>query len=265
MHMKKIAIVTGGTSGIGLATAQALHAKGVHVYALSRHPLEGCDIPHIACDVSDPAAVQGAVDEVLRREGRIDILVNCAGFGISGAFEFTNPDDARRLMEVNVYGMSHAIQAVLPAMRAQKSGRIVNISSVAAVAPIPFQAWYSISKAAVNALTLAVANEVRPFGITVCAAMPGDIRTGFTAARKKSPQGDDVYGGRIQRSVSKMEKDELGGMSADFAGRKIAALALNSHTKPYVALGGFYKGCTMLTKILPVRMIRWLLEKLYAR
>lgn len=260
--MKKIAIVTGGTSGIGLATVQALTCADVQVYALSRHPAAGLN--HIVCDVSDERAVQGAVEQVLAREGRVDILVNCAGFGISGAFEFTGDADARKLMDVNLFGMNYAIQAVLPAMRRQRSGRIVNISSVAAIAPIPFQAWYSISKAAVNALTLAVANEVRPFGITVVAAMPGDIRTGFTAARRKSAQGDDVYSGRIQRSVAKMEHDEETGMTAEFAGRQIARLALKRHPKPFTALGIVYKGCAALVKFFPIRTIRWLLEKLYA-
>ena len=129
------------------------------MYALSRWPAEG---EHLCCDVSDALRKRPrGGDEVLAREGRIDLLVNCAGMGISGAMEFTPDADARRLMEVNVLGVSNALCAVLPAMRAQRSGRIVNISSVAAVAPIPFQAWYSASKAAVNALTMAAANEVR--------------------------------------------------------------------------------------------------------
>ena len=262
--MEKIAIVTGGTSGIGLATVQALTRAGVRVYAFSRHAVDRLSLNHIICDVSDERAVRGAVEQVLAREGRVDILVNCAGFGISGAFEFTDDADARRLMDVNLFGMNYAIQAVLPAMRRQRFGRIVNVSSVAAVAPIPFQSWYSISKAAVNALTLAVANEVRPFGIDVVAAMPGDIQTGFTAARKKSNLGDDVYAGRIERSVGKMERDEQTGMSAEFAGRQIARLALKRHPKPYTTLGVAYKGCAALVKFLPIRTIRWLLEKLYA-
>lgn len=257
-----IAIVTGGSSGIGLETARALRARGVTVYALSRRPAEG---EHLCCDVSDAQAVRAAVDEVLAREGRIDLLVNCAGMGISGAMEFTPDADARRLMEVNVLGVSNALCAVLPAMRAQRSGRIVNISSVAAVAPIPFQAWYSASKAAVNALTMAAANEVRPWGIAVISVMPGDTRTGFTASRRKFEDGDGVYGGRITRSVQKMERDEEGGMTAQAAGQKIAKIALSRSRRPVQSLGLTYKACAMLAKFLPARAVRSLLAVLYGR
>ena len=253
-----IAIVTGGSSGIGLETARALRARGVTVYALSRRPAEG---EHLCCDVSDAQAVRAAVDEVLAREGRIDLLVNCAGMGISGAMEFTPDADARRLMEVNVLGVSNALCAVLPAMRAQRSGRIVNISSVAAVAPIPFQAWYSASKAAVNALTMAAANEVRPWGIAVIS----DTRTGFTASRRKFEAGDGVYGGRIARSVQKMERDEEGGMTAQAAGQKIAKIALSRSRRPVQSLGLTYKACAMLAKFLPARAVRFLLAVLYGR
>ena len=210
--MNKVIILTGGTSGIGKATAELLRRQGCTVYEFSRRPAPS-DPWHMGVDVTDDAAVKAAVDAVYSREGRIDILINNAGFGISGAMEFTDPADAHRLMEVNLFGMDNAIRAVLPHMRRAGSGRIVNISSVAGVFAIPFQAWYSISKAAVRSLTMALYNEVAPYGIQVTSVMPGDIRTGFTAARKKSIVGDDAYGGRISASVAKMEKDEQNGMA----------------------------------------------------
>ena len=258
----KVAIVSGGTSGIGLETVRALARAGVRVYALSRHAAPGLN--HIACDVADEASVRAAVQAVLAKEGRVDLLVNCAGFGISGAVECTDPADAHRQLEVNLFGADRLARAVLPAMRAQGGGRIVNVSSVAAVTPIPFQAWYSVSKAGLNAYTLALANEVKPFGISVCAVLPGDIRTGFTAARDKSAAGDDIYGGRIGRSVAKMEKDEQNGMSAAFAGRQIAKIALKKRVKPYYALGLAYKACCVLAKLLPARALRLALGRLYA-
>ena len=197
--MGKVAIVTGGTSGIGLETLLALEKAGVTAYALSRHPAEGVK-NHVVCDVSDEASVRLAVGEVIRREKRVDILVNCAGFGISGAVEYTDPAEARRQIDVNLFGTDRVNRAVLPVMRAQGGGRIVCVSSVAAVAPIPVQAWYSVSKAGINALVMAMSNEVKSFGVSVCAVMPGDIKTGFTAARQKSSAGDEAYGGRIARS-----------------------------------------------------------------
>ena len=261
--MDRIVVITGGSSGIGLETAKQLAASGCRVFELSRRDVSFDFMRHISVDVTDEAAVRGVIDNIARECGRIDILINNAGFGISGAFEFTEPADSRRLMEVNLFGMDNTIRAVLPHMRASGSGHIVNLSSVAGPLPIPFQAWYSISKAAVSALTMAVANEVKPFGISVCCVMPGDIKTGFTAARKKSIVGDDVYGGRIEKSVARMEHDEQTGMSPEYAGRFIARLALKKRVAPYNTIGIVYKGCILLSKILPGRLLRFILGKMY--
>ena len=263
--MNKVVILTGGTSGIGRATVELLRAQGCTVYEFSRRPAPG-DPWHRSVDVTDAAAVKAAVDAVAGQEGRVDLLVNNAGFGISGAMEFTDPADAHRLMEVNLFGMDNAIRAVLPHMRRAGSGRIVNISSVAGVFAIPFQAWYSISKAAVRSLTMALYNEVAPFGIQVTSVMPGDIRTGFTAARKKSAAGDDVYGGRISASVAKMEKDEQNGMAPEAAARTIARVALQpGRVKPYYTIGLSYKCLVLLDHLLPCRAVRWLLYQLYGK
>ena len=260
--MNEIVIITGGTSGIGLATAKLLRERGYRVYEFSRRP--HADTPdHLSVDVTDENAVRAAVEAVFAREGRIDILINNAGFGISGAMEFTTSEDAHRLMEVNLFGMDNMIRAVLPHMREAGRGRIVNISSVAGVFAIPFQAWYSISKAAVRSLTMALYNEVAPYGVQVASVMPGDIKTGFTAARHKSSAGDEAYGGRIARSVEKMERDEQGGMSAAFAGERVARIALSRRVRPYYALGAGYKACCALIKLLPASAARRIIGLLY--
>ena len=178
----RVAVITGGSSGIGLHAARALRGRGLNVYELSRRA-ENAEpgVTHLQADVTDEAQVNAAVAEILRREGRIDILINNAGFGISGAIEFTPAQEARRQFDVNFFGMVNMNHAVLPIMRQQGGGRIVNMSSVAAPIAIPFQAYYSASKAAVRTYSLALASEVRPFGIEVCVIMPGDIATGFTA------------------------------------------------------------------------------------
>lgn len=261
---RPVALVTGGTSGIGLETARALRSAGCHVYTLSRRGAEPGDARHFSVDVTDEKALEEAVQSLIRQEGRLDIVVNCAGFGISGAVEFTETEEARRQFEVNFFGMVNVNKAVIPYMRRQGGGRIVNISSVAAPVAIPFQTYYSASKAAINAYTLALANELRPFGITVCALMPGDIATGFTDARAKSIQGDEVYGGRIGRSVSRMEKDERGGMSAAVAGAYVAKTALKKRSKPLLSIGFSYKAVCCLAKILPCRLANWVVGKLYA-
>ena len=263
--MEKIAIVTGGSGGIGRCTAAALRDAGCKVYELSRHDKPAPGIEHLTADMTDEAQVRAAVEQVLAREGRIDILVNNAGFGISGAAELTDSKAAHAQLELNLFGMDNATKAVLPAMRRQGSGRIVCMSSIAGILPIPFQLWYSVSKAAINAYVLALQNEVRPFGITVCAIMPGDIASGFTAAREKSDLGDDVYAGRIQRSVSVMERDEQGGMSPAYAGAYVAKMALKEHSKPLVALGNSYKAVAVLAKLLPRRLSNWLIGRIYAK
>lgn len=262
--MEKTALITGGSSGIGLAIARALRSSGCVVYEMSRRDIKHSEgIRHIGGDVTDEQAAKMAAEQVLRECGRIDILICNAGFGISGAAEFTENADAKRLLEVNLFGMVNAVKAVLPAMRRQGSGRIVCISSVAAPIAIPFQSWYSVSKAGISAYAAALREEVRPFGISVCTILPGDIRTGFTSAREKSPVGDDVYGGRIARSVAVMEHDEQTGMAPEKAGAFIAKIALKKHVKPQYAVGFAYSCAVMASRLLPSRLVSRIVGMIY--
>lgn len=261
----KIALVTGGSSGIGRCTATALKNKGCKVYEFSRRDIPNEGIIHISADVTDENAVKSAVEQIISAEGKIDILINCAGFGISGAVEFTEEKEARKQFDVNFFGTVNVTRSVLPFMREKKSGRIVNISSVAAVAHIPFQTYYSASKAAIESYTCCLANEVRPFGITVTAVQPGDIATEFTAAREKSFAGDDIYGGRIGRSVAGMEKDEEKGMSPEKAGEYIAKIALKKKVKPAYAIGVTYKFLAVLCKVFPSSVRNYIVGILYAK
>ena len=154
--------------------------------------------------------------------------------------------------------------AIAHRMREQGGGRIVCMSSVAAPIAIPFQAYYSASKAAVRTYCLALHEEVRPYGVEICVIMPGDIATGFTAARAKSAEGDDVYGGRISRSVAVMEHDEQTGMTAEFAGSFVAKIATKKGHKPVVTMGGKYKVFVFLTRLLSTRLMTFLVGKIYA-
>lgn len=262
---KKIALVTGGSSGIGLETAIALRDRGCTVYEISRRESETQGIIHLGADVSDEAQTASAIGKILENEGRLDILVCCAGSGISGAAEFTENAEARALLEVNLFGVVNCCKAAIPPMRKQGRGAILCVGSVAGAIPIPFQAWYSVTKAAVGSYAGALRNEVAPFGIEVSCILPGDIKTGFTAARRKSEVGDDVYKGRIRRSVAVMEHDEDNGMSADFAGRYIASMALRGHLKPEYAVGLKYKLFIMLARLLPCRALSALVRAIYAK
>ena len=249
---KKIAIVTGGTSGIGKATALALRGAGYTVYEFSRREAGVEGLHHIRADITDETQVRAAVQQVMDAEGQIDV-------------EFTDTADAQRLFNADFFGMVRVNRAVIAHMRAAGRGRIVNLSSVAGPLPIPFQTYYSAAKAAVNAYTMALANELRPFGITVCAVQPGDIHTGFTAAREKTVTGDEVYGGRISRSVSRMEHDEQTGMDPTAAGRFIARVAQKTSHKPIYTIRLDYQFFVFLKRILPYRALNALIGLIYAK
>ncbi len=262
---KKIAVLTGGTSGIGMQTALALKSAGYTVYELSRRAQGVEGLNHLVADVTDEAAVKKAVDEIVAREGKIDVLVNNAGFGISGAVEFTKTEDAKRLFDTNFFGMVNMNRAVVPVMREAGQGRIVNISSVAGQILIPFQTYYSAAKAATNSYTMALANELRPYGVTVCAVQPGDIKTGFTKAREKTVDGDDVYGGRIGRSVSRMEHDEQTGMDPAVAGKFIANVAMKKKVSPIYTIGASYSFLTFLTRLMSWKTMNKIIGAIYAK
>lgn len=263
--MGQVVLLTGGSSGIGLQTAIALQQAGYDVYEISRNHVQTPGVVHITGDVTDDESVETAVNKVLQAAGRIDILINNAGFGISGAVEFTDTQAAMSQFDVNFFGMVRMCRAVLPYMRKAGNGKIINLSSVAATIPIPFQTFYSASKAAINAYTMALANEVRPYHIHVCAVMPGDIHTHFTTARKKMVTGDAAYDERLCRSVAKMEKDEQNGMDPKTVAHVLVRIAKKKRTKPLFTIRWDYRLFVLLSKLLPARLLNILIYQLYAK
>ena len=167
-------------------------------------------------DVDNDTSVRDGITEVLARHGRIDAVVASAGWGVAGAVEHTAIDEARAQVETNFWGATRVVQRVLPAMRAQGEGRIVLISSIGGVVAIPFQAFYSASKFALEGLGESLAYEVAPFGVHVTLVEPGNIKTDFTASRRMArPAGDDpVYGVSVAKAVGLMERDEANGAPA---------------------------------------------------
>lgn len=252
-------LITGGSSGIGRALCTEFVKRGAKVYELSRSYTRNSGVIHIPCNITDTMQVNEAVSKL----DKIDVLINNAGFGISGACEYINEESAKALFNVDFFDMDNLCRAVLPKMREQGGGKIINISSVAAVAPIPFQAHYSAAKAAVNSYSQALSIEVKPFNIQVCAIMPGDINTGFTAARAKNSLGDSQYSGRIGRSVAKMEKDEKGGASPEKAAKRIADIVLKKKLKPLYSVGFVYSFLSVLASILPSPVRLWIIGLLY--
>ena len=178
----KVILITGASSGIGFDAARTLARQGHRVYAAARRldrmePLKEDGVVPVRLDVTDDESMQEVVRTVLDREGRVDVLVNNAGYGYFGAVENVSMEEARRQLEVNVFGLARLCQLVLPSMRKQGSGRIVNVSSVAGKCVMYFGGWYHVSKYSVEALSDALRMEVKPFGIDVALIEPGGIRT----------------------------------------------------------------------------------------
>ncbi|MBQ7161825.1 MAG: SDR family oxidoreductase [Clostridia bacterium] len=262
MENKKVAVITGGSGGIGLACCREFSQKGFKVYEISRRDAENGFAVHVKGDVTDERSVAAAFDSVFETEGRLDVLVNNAGFGISGPVEETALADAKKQLDVNFFGCFLCSRAAAGYMRKNGGGRIVNVSSVAAVAPIPFQAFYSASKAAINSLTLSLANELKPFDIKVCAVMPGDVRTGFTDAREKNP-GGSAYAETVARSVASMEKDERSGMPPEKIARAVLSSATKRRPRPVRTVGFQYHAVCALIKLLPASFANFVIGKLY--
>ena len=181
---QKIILITGGSSGIGYDSAIALAKQGHKVYAAARRvemmePLKEYGIVPLSLDVTDDNSMQECVKSVLDAEGRIDVLINNAGYGYFGAIENVTMTEARKQLEVNVFGMARMCQLVLPTMRAQHSGRIVNIASIAGRATVYFGGWYNVSKYAVETFSDALRMETKPFGIDVVVIEPSAIKTNW--------------------------------------------------------------------------------------
>lgn len=260
---EKVAIVTGASRGIGLAITKALSQAGWRVCGLSRRagPLEKAD--WYCCDVTDQQSVQTAFAQIFDRYQRIDLLVNNAGMGISGAAEFTSEADIQRQLEVNLMGAIRCTQQVLPLMRQQGGGRIIFTSSLAALFPLPFQSFYSVSKAGLDAFCDALRLEVRPFGIETCAILLNDVKTEFTDARRKTPDGDDLYDGRIAASVEKMERSERSGMAPEQVAAAVLRLLRRKRLPPHKIVGAGNEALGLLYRLLPANAMLWLLGKIY--
>ena len=201
MAASKVVLITGASAGIGQACADRLHGAGWTVVGASRRvaaSLGGSGASAgwqvLRMDVDDDAEVRRGVGRVLEEHGRLDAVVASAGFGVAGPVETTPMHDAKAQLETNFWGVVRVVQCALPSMRQQRSGRLVLISSIGGVIALPFQAFYSASKFALEGYAEALAYEVEPFGIEVTLVEPGNIRTEFTARRQKvgsgAPGGD---------------------------------------------------------------------------
>ncbi len=220
-----VCLVTGASSGIGRACADRLAAAGWTVVGASRRPPTGVAWTPLTMDVD--AGVSERIAQLRDQHGRLDALVTAAGFGLSGPVETTPLEQARAQMETNFWGTVRVVRAALPHMREQGGGRVVLVGSLAGVIGLPFQAYYSASKYALEGFGEALAYEVAPFGIAVTLVEPGNAATGFTDNRRRSdPDPDNPYAAANDKAVTTMERDERAGVPAE----RVAATVVKALT-----------------------------------
>lgn len=261
--MKKVVLITGASSGIGYDAAEALAKQGHCVYAAARRvelmePLKESGVHVLKMDVTDEDSMRQGVEHVMQAEGRIDVLVNNAGYGYFGAIENVSMAEARRQLEVNVFGLARLTQLVLPVMRKQGSGRIVNTSSIAGKMSICLGGWYNVTKYAVEAFSDALRMEVKPFGIDVVKIEPGAIKTGWgiIAAKhlKESSEGTayEEMGTRLADNMEWFYQSNL--LSPPSTITKVICRAVNSrHPRTHYCRGRFSFSGRLLHAILPTR------------
>lgn len=204
--MSKIVLITGATSGIGKSTAEFLSDKGYKVYGTGRNPKQTPEkYTLLRMDVREEASIKSAVSQILEKEGKIDVLINNAGVGISGAMEEVPTQELENVFQTNFFGAINVMKAVLPAMRASNSGLIINITSIAGYMGLPFRGGYSASKGALMLATEAMRMEVKPFGIEMTCIAPGDVATDIASRRyHKSVEENSPYKKKYQLSLDLM-------------------------------------------------------------
>jgi short-subunit dehydrogenase len=230
--MKKVILVTGASSGLGLATAKALQAQGHTVYGASRSIKKVKDISFtsLAMDVTDDASVQAAVDTIIKAEGKIDVLINNAGNGITGPLYAMPVEFAKKQFEVNFFGVVRVSSAVLPGMIEKGQGLVINIGSLAGLFGLPYQGLYSASKFAIEGYSESLRMELRNTGVKVSVLNPGDFKTDFTASREKMPftLKNEKLKKEFESAVAAMEKDESIGADPSKLADKICKIVDSS-------------------------------------
>ncbi len=263
----KVVLVTGGSSGLGRAICSRLTATGHTVYGTSRKvqgSVQDDGIQLIGMDVTDEASVDNAVAEVVRREGRIDVLINNAGLGIQGPLEDTPPDLVARLFDTNLLGPHRVTRAVLPHMRGAKSGLIINISSIASNFGLPYRGFYSASKAALDRYGEALATEVDQFGISVVSVQPGEFNTNIASARLRPGSIGEAYSKSYQKAMDLLAASMGSSRDPDQLARVVAGIiASPAPAAVYHVAEGKQKLSVLLKKILPGRLFQRMVRKHY--
>lgn len=256
MAAAQIVFITGASSGIGKAIGLYLHSKGYTVYGTTRNPdkyAEFTTFPLVQLDVRDPESVSLSIASVLEKEGRIDVLINNAGIGITGPVEETPIDEMKAVFETNFYGPLRIVQEVLPSMRENKGGTIINITSIAGYMGLPFRGAYSASKGALSLMTEALRLETKGQGVRICTLAPGDFATNIAQGRYHAPvisgsPYEETYG----FSLGRIDEDVQDAGDPIAVARQIEQILRSSKIKVHYPVGEFLQKFSIKLKgILP--------------
>jgi short-subunit dehydrogenase len=259
----KVAIVTGASTGIGQASAKALRQAGFRVFGTTRRAAVGtaAGISMITCDVTDDASVQAAVGNVLDTTGRIDVLVNNAGSGLLAGAEESSVHQAQALFDVNLFGVIRMTNGVLPVMRTQKAGRIVNISSVMGLIPAPFLALYASTKHALEGYSESLDHEVRTFGIRVCLLEPAYTKTSFEQNMVLPDRSLDAYASARTRSGALMREVMKTADNPDIVAERVLEAVTTKSPRLRYTCGKMARQVSVLRRFVPERMFDKSLRK----
>jgi short-subunit dehydrogenase len=264
--MAKVVLITGASSGFGKAIGTFLHQKGFVVYGTSRSTKE-FDTPFymLTLDVRDSESIEAVIHQIIQKEGKINVVINNAGVGITGALEEIPMEEIRNNFETNFFGPIQIIKKVLPHMRQQKSGLIINITSIAGYIGLPYRSVYSASKAAFEILAESISLEVQSFGIKVTTIAPGDFATDIASRRFHAPVNNDSAYLKAYQSVLKVLDDHVDtGGDPTVIAEKVYEIILASHPKIHYKVGSFKeKASILLKRILPDRIYEKMIKKHY--
>ena len=266
--MSKVVFITGGSSGIGKSIGVYLTDKGYTVYGTSRNPSRfGDDFPFsmLPLDVTNNESIKDAVKTVLEKEGRLDVVVNNAGIGITGPIEETPDEEIRKAFETNFHGPLNVIKAVMPAMRSQGGGHIINITSIAGYMGLPYRGIYSATKSALEITTEALRMEAKQFGIQLTNVAPGDLATNIAAGRYHAPVIDNSpYNGAYSKTLDIMNEHVDKGEDPIKVAERIYKIIQMSNPKVHYKVGAFLqKFSIVLKRVLPDRMYERMLMNHY--
>src|SRR6187431_163233 len=253
--MNKVVLITGGSSGIGKSIGEFLHHKGFVVYGTSRNPerVVNSIFPLIALDVRNVYSIHSAVEKIIAVSGKLDIVINNAGVGITGPLEEIPIEEIKNNFETNFFGPIEVMKAVLPHMRAQTSGLIINITSIAGYMGLPYRSVYSASKGALELITEALRMEVKPFGIQITNIAPGDFATNIAAGRFHAPViKGSAYEVSYGNNLKTMDEHVDSGSNPNEMAEAVFAVIQKSNPKIHYKVGAFMqKFSIVLKRVLP--------------